>query len=144
MRVVEDETKNHSLTSSSSSGRITPAYTHKKKRLDEEFERLLYNIDQKRDIITKLDYKSTEICRCIDIRETEMVDCERELVQILMEQQRNVLKLLNESKLIDTQCIDILIGARIPFPSPLGEEDIVVSNLFSVGGPFYVEKSIEK
>ena len=95
---MEDEIKNHSLTSSSSSGRITPAYTHKKKRLDEEFERLLYNIDQKRDIITKLDYKSTEICRCIDIRETEMIDCERELVQILMEQQQYLLPLKGKEK----------------------------------------------
>ena len=88
VRDVEEETRQHALLSSTQNGRINVAHARKKRRLDAELERLLETIEQKRASIADLEDQAADKARVRDEREAEMVHLEKELVQILVEQQK--------------------------------------------------------
>jgi hypothetical protein len=70
---------------------LTPILPYvQKRRLDAELERLLESIQQKRTTIAELDECIGNVDRERDAREAEMVDVEKELVKILVEQQKSI------------------------------------------------------
>jgi hypothetical protein len=77
-------------------GRINVAFARKKRRIDQEIERLLESIELKRENIADLDERIIGKTRQREEKESEMIDIERQLVAILIEQQRLVLKEITE------------------------------------------------
>jgi hypothetical protein len=73
----------------------------KKKRLDEEFERLLQSIDHKRGIINELDKQGAAKGRSRVDLESQLMDLERQLVEILVEQQKAVLGMVEQGRVAD-------------------------------------------
>lgn len=101
--VLEDEIRGHSKFSSVQNGRVNVAHARKKRRLDEDLERLLEIIEQKRTEISNIDTKLNELSDRQDEREAQSVQMEQELVQVLIEQQKLLLGLLAEGKDIAEQ-----------------------------------------
>ena len=132
---VEGEIKEHSSVSATQNGRVNASYAHKKKRLDEEFERLLAAIEVKRDEISKLGESTAAKSRLRDLKEGQVVEYERQLVQILIEQQKAVLALLKETEEVEKGHRGVLKRARIPFPPPVCPSESDVATLFATGGP---------
>jgi hypothetical protein len=131
VREVEEQTRQHSLSSSTQNGRINIAHAKKKKRLDEEFERLLGNIEQKRMVISELDDQATEKARERDLKEAEMIDVEKQLVKILVEQQKKVLQLVEQGKNVNAKGRDLLLKAKMPWPPPVNPDTAYVTALFA-------------
>jgi predicted nucleic acid-binding Zn-ribbon protein len=119
VKEVEAELREHSRTSSTQDGRINVAHARKKKRLDEEFERLLQSIDHKRGIINELDKQGAAKGRSRDDLERQLVDLERQLVEILVEQQKAVLGMVEQGKIADERSRDVVKEIRMPWPPPL-------------------------
>lgn len=94
--VLEEEIRGHSKFSSVQNGRVNVAHARKKRRLDEDLERLLEIIEQKRTEIVNIDAMIHELSDRQDEREAESVRMEQELVQVLIEQQKLLLGLLAE------------------------------------------------
>lgn len=95
---LEEEIRNHSKVSSVQNGRVNIAHARKKRRLDEDLEKLLELIENKRAEIAAMDAKAAELSDLQDDREAEAVRMEQELVQVLVEQQKLLLGLLSEAK----------------------------------------------
>jgi chromosome segregation ATPase len=97
VRNVEQQLREHSQQSAVEGGRINLAYQRKKKRLDEEYEALLTAIDGKRAEIDEQD-KKLEDC---DNRSRKLEDnlkaLERLLVEVLVDQQKKLLKILTDA-----------------------------------------------
>lgn len=93
---LEEQIRQTSLESSVKGGRVNAALAAKKRRLHEEFETMLEAIEQKRDKITEIQDRCTEIGRQRSEKEGELKDLERKLVQVLVEQQKRMLQLLNK------------------------------------------------
>lgn len=73
-------------------GRVNIAYARKKKRIDLEIERILEQVEEKRTLIVQLDERIHEKTKKRDDKENELVDIERQLVTLLVEQQKQALK----------------------------------------------------
>ena len=108
MREIEEQSRAHNLSSSTHNGRINAAHARKKKRLDEEFERLLESIEVKRGAISGYDQQVASKASSRDMLEAEMVDLEKDLVQILVEQQKAVLLLVEEGRVVDERCREVI------------------------------------
>jgi hypothetical protein len=119
VRSTEELIREHNRSSSMQNGRINVAHARKKKRLDSELERLLDSIEQKRVQMGELDEASAEKSRIRDMKELQMVEWERELVSVLVEQQRTVLQLTEESKVFEERGNAIATGIKLPWPAPL-------------------------
>jgi hypothetical protein len=97
VKSVEGQLREHSQTSAVSGGRINVAYQRKKKRLDEEYEALLAAIDEKRESVDGLD-KNIEDCESRSrAKEEALKALERQLVEVLVEQQKRLLRTLTEA-----------------------------------------------
>ena len=128
MREIEEQSRNHSLSSSTQNGRVNAAHARKKKRLDEEFERLLESIELKRGVISGFDVQAGNKASGRDMKEAEMVDLEKELVQILVEQQKAVLSLVEDGRIIDEKCKEVIKKVKLPWP-PIEEptaQDVLI------------------
>lgn len=115
---VEEQIREHNRSSAMQNGRINLAHARKKRRLDSELEKMLESIEQKRMGMTQLDNKISEKSRKRDDKESEMIDLEKALVQILIEQQRVVFGLVEEGKGSEEKCKLVLHVARLPWPPP--------------------------
>ena len=73
------------------------AYARKKKRLDEEYEVLLEAVDQKRRAVEDLDRKLDDCHDRERTKEDALKKLERELVEVLVEQQKRLLKILTDA-----------------------------------------------
>ena len=80
---IEEQIREHNRDSAVQNGRVNAAHARKKRRLDNEIERLFDLIEQKRDQITALEDKLVEKQRERDDKEADMIDLERLLVQAL-------------------------------------------------------------
>jgi hypothetical protein len=98
---------------------VNVAHARKKKRLDGELERLLDSIEQKRVQMSDLDESSAEKARVRDMKELQMVEWERELVSVLLEQQRAVLTLIEECKVFEERGQSIAVAVDLPWPAPM-------------------------
>lgn len=115
---IEEQIREHNRNSAMQNGRINLAHARKKRRLDSELERILESIEQKRGLMNDLDGKILDKSRKRDEKESEMIDLEKVLVQILVEQQRVVLNLIEEGKSTEEKCRMVLHVARLPWPPP--------------------------
>lgn len=117
VRQLEEQIREHSRSSSMQNGRVNVAHARKKRRLDGELERILELIEQKRANVTELDEKIAEKSSEKDVKEGHMVEKERELVLILVEQQRMVLNVAEENKtLSEERGQEITRWSHIPWP----------------------------
>ena len=100
-------------------GRINVAHARKKRRLDGELERMLETIEQRRINMGEMDERAADKARERDNKEAEMVDLEKQVVGILVEQQRKVLKGVEEMKgTAEDKCPLVRRVARLPWPPP--------------------------
>jgi predicted nucleic acid-binding Zn-ribbon protein len=119
VRATEEQIREHNRASSMQNGRVNVAHARKKKRLDGELERLLDSIEQKRVQMSDLDESSAEKARVRDMKELQMVEWERELVSVLLEQQRAVLTLIEECKVFEERGQSIAVAVDLPWPAPM-------------------------
>ena len=125
VRELEEQIRDHNRTSAMQNGRINVAHARKKRRLDTELERVLELIEQRRINVTEIDDKINDKGKQRDDKESEMVQLEKELVSILVEQQRKVLgniELLRGTTEEKTKLVCHV--ARLPYP-PVGNPSIV-------------------
>jgi len=119
VRDMEDQIREHNRTSSMQNGRINVAHARKKRRLDSELERMLEAIEQKRVGMQEMDEKSADKARERDTKEQEMVELEKQVVGVLVEQQRKVLQSIELMKgAASDKCRLVLSVARLPWPPP--------------------------
>jgi chromosome segregation ATPase len=98
--VKEIERQIHEMSKQSAiqDGRINVAHAKKKRRLDQEFERVLERVQEKRDHLARVEKKLQQIDDARQDKEDEMKELERNLVQLLVEQQKKLLAVLQTSK----------------------------------------------
>ena len=118
---IEEQMREHSNSSTvMQNGRINVAHSKKKKRLDNDLERLLELIEQKKTQCASLE----ERCIAIEQRKSEkeivLIDLEKELVQVLIEQQKLVLNIVEDGKNIEDKARILLRTFHFPWP-PLEE-----------------------
>lgn len=118
VREIEEQIRIHNQVSSMSNGRINVAHARKKRRLDSELEHLLETIEQKRVSMTTMDRRVTEKGHERDDVEMEMIEIERKLVEIILEQQKLVMNRLDEGRLAVDKCKIILGVAQVAYPVP--------------------------
>lgn len=119
VRGLEDEIREHNRTSSMQNGRINVAHARKKRRLDGELERMLETIEQRRINMGEMDERAADKARERDQKESEMVDLEKQVVGILVEQQRKVLKAVEDMRgTAEDKCRLVMSVARLPWPAP--------------------------
>lgn len=118
VRELEDLIRGHNQESSMSNGRINVAHARKKRRLDTELEQLLESIEQKRHTMSQMDRRVTEKGHERDDLEMELIDIERKLVEILLEQQKLVLSRLDDGRLVVDKTKVVLGVAKITYPVP--------------------------
>merc|ERR1711871_348245 len=115
MGELEEQIREHNRSSSMQNGRINVAHARKKRRLDSELERVLELIEKRRVQIFELDERIGERGRARDDKEMGMIDLEKELVAILLEQQKKVLTLVEESS-FENKNKEIASVANLPWP----------------------------
>jgi len=94
---LEIEIREHTKNSAIKDGRVNVAFAKKKRRLDGELERLLEGIEEKRTRLQGVESKLNELNEQKQDKEDEMKDVERDLVEVLVEQQKKVLNTLNSA-----------------------------------------------
>lgn len=119
VREHEELVRQHQQDSSMTvNGRINVAHARKKRRLDQEIERLLEQIEHKRSQIQDIDQNMLEKTRAREIKEEELMEVERELVGILIEQQRMSLKEVQDMSGFVEKTKMLTTMQRFPWPVP--------------------------
>ncbi|CAM9389092.1 unnamed protein product, partial [Choristocarpus tenellus] len=94
---VEKEVQAHSRQSAiGPDGRINPARARKKRRLNEDLETLLEVMEVKRTALSGVDDRLVSLAGVRAQKDEEMKGLERSLVEVLVEQQKKLLRLLSE------------------------------------------------
>ena len=94
---VETSLREHGQQSAVSGGRINVAYQRKKKRLDEEMEALLVGIEDKRKGVEALEHELEDCSERQRTKEDLLKALERQLVEVLVDQQKRLLRTLTEA-----------------------------------------------
>jgi chromosome segregation ATPase len=94
LKDLEEQINIHAKTSTIQGGRVNVSHARKKRRLDEEFEALLENMEQKREELQSVDDKLKELMMQKEESEDKMKQLERTLVEVLVEQQKKLLSIL--------------------------------------------------
>jgi predicted nucleic acid-binding Zn-ribbon protein len=128
VRELEEQIREHNRSSSMTNGRINVAHARKKRRLDSELERILELIEQRRIQVVDLDEKVAEKGRARDEKESRMIDLEKDLVGVLLEQQKKVLSLVEDAS-FEEQNRTLATVAGIPWPPMLNASIGVVRNM---------------
>ncbi len=119
VRENEELIRQHQQESSmTTNGRVNIAHARKKKRLDQEIERLLEQIEHKRGQIQDIELKILDKNRIREEKESELIDVERELVGILIEQQRLALKDVQDLGGFTEKTKFLTTMQRFPWPVP--------------------------
>jgi chromosome segregation ATPase len=116
VRDLEEQIREHNRSSSMQNGRINVAHQRKKRRLDADLERMFELIEQKRMEMTRLEKESAEKGKERDKLEASMIDLEKELVQILVEQMKVVLGHLDAGKGLDEKLQEYASDFGLPWP----------------------------
>lgn len=100
IRELERQMQLHSSISSAvnKDGRINLNHARKKRRMDEEYEQLLENIEVKREKISKVDSDINDVRKKKEEADEKMKVLERTLVEVLVEQQKNLLVILQQER----------------------------------------------
>jgi hypothetical protein len=114
---VEDDIREHSMASSViQNGRLSVSHAKKKKRLDNELEQLLEIIDKKREECEQYESRIEKLEEHKSEKEAALIDLEKELVQVLIDQQRSVLALVDEGKALDENAKSIVQMNKFDWP----------------------------
>ena len=97
LKSVEGQLRDHSQQSAVSGGRINVAYQRKKKRLDEEMEALFAGIEEKRGAVEALDHQIEDVAERQRVKEDALKGLERMLVEVLVDQQKRLLRTLTDA-----------------------------------------------
>ena len=117
IEAIEIEIREHTRSSSvMQNGRINVAHARKKKRFDTELERILDLIEQKRSQINDMDDRCQVILSQKDDKESDLADMEKDLVQILIEQQRLVLSQIEEAQVVEDKAKTLVKMSVIAWP----------------------------
>ena len=117
VKEVEELIREHNRESSMTNGRINVAHARKKRRLDSELERLLETIDSKRINMMKMEQESGMKGLLRDEKIAEMIDIEKTIMGLLVEQQRIVLNKVEEAKGFEDKSRLVLTMAAMPWPT---------------------------
>ena len=129
VRDIEDQIRDHNRSSSMLNGRVNVAHARKKRRLDAELERILETIEVKRAYMAELDERAADKGRQREEKEADMIDLEKTLVQVLVEQQRIVMGLVEDARMGEEKAKVIVHVARLPWPPPLDPQITFVQQL---------------
>ena len=94
VKEIEHQMHELSKVSAIQDGRINIAHAKKKRRLDQEFERMLSRTQDKRDHLKRIESKLQEIDDKRQEKEDQMKELERNLVALLVEQQKRLLSII--------------------------------------------------
>ena len=72
------------MKTATQNGRVNVAHARKKKRLDSELERVLEQMERKREQMQQLDDKISDSTRSRDEKENELIDLEKDLVRYII------------------------------------------------------------
>lgn len=132
VRDMEEQIREHNRSSSvMSNGRINVAHARKKKRYDTELERMLDLIEQKRMQMGDMDDRIERIVTQKDEKEADLVEMEKGLVVVLIEQQRLVLSQVEEAKSIEEKGKMLVKMSVIPWPPPADPDHNDVASVLS-------------
>ena len=98
VKLIEEQIRIHNQESMIQNGRVNLAHGKKKKRLDEEVEKLLESIESKGHSMKDIDDKMTQFVNLKNSKELQLVNIEKALVEILVDQQRKILKLFTQDQ----------------------------------------------
>jgi hypothetical protein len=96
LRSLEQEMGEHSKISTLQGGRINVAHAKKKRRMNEEFENLIDDIESKKEEQSVIDENIRELIFQKDETDCMMKTLERALVEVLVEQQKRMLDILSK------------------------------------------------
>ena len=114
---IEEQMRDHANSSTvMQNGRINVAHAKKKKRLDNELERLLELIEEKKTQVASLEEREISLQTRREEKEVVLIDLEKELVQILIDQQRLVLNLVEDGKLTEEKAKHVAHQYNFPWP----------------------------
>ncbi len=94
VKEIEHQMHELSKVSAIQDGRINIAHAKKKRRLDQEFERMLSRTQDKRDHLKRIESKLQELDDKRQEKEDQMKELERNLVALLVEQQKRLLSII--------------------------------------------------
>ena len=95
IRELEAKIQQHSQTSSLQGGRINIAHARKKRSLDETYDILLEKLEGNREEMSSIDDGLKEVLDRKEIQEERRKETERALVEILLDQSKKVIQILN-------------------------------------------------
>jgi len=95
IRELEAKIQQHSQTSSLQGGRINIAHARKKRSLDEAYDILLDKLEGNREEMSSIDDGLKEVLDRKEIQEERRKETERALVEILLDQSKKVIQILN-------------------------------------------------
>ena len=95
IRELEAKIQQHSQTSSLQGGRINIAHARKKRSLDETYDILLDKLEGNREEMSSIDDGLKEVLDRKEIQEERRKETERALVEILLDQSKKVIQILN-------------------------------------------------
>jgi len=95
IRALEAKMQQHSQTSSLQGGRINIAHARKKRSLDEAYDILLDKLESNREEMSSIDDGLKEVLDRKEIQEERRKETERALVEILLDQSKKVIQILN-------------------------------------------------
>ena len=95
IRELEAKIQQHSQTSSLQGGRINIAHARKKRSLDEAYDILLDKLEGNREEMSRIDDGLKEVLDRKEIQEERRKETERALVEILLDQSKKVIQILN-------------------------------------------------
>jgi hypothetical protein len=97
VRQLEAAIHAHSRSSALADGRLNVAHAKKKKRLDDEYERTLEELELKRTTLARLDERLRDLSDERTEKEDSMKALERQLVELLVQQQKRLLAILTSA-----------------------------------------------
>ena len=115
---LEDQIHEHNRFSAMQNGRINVPHVRKKRRLDNELEKLLELIEIKRGNLSDFDEKILLKDQERNEKEMSLVEIERDLMNVLIEQQRSVLQIVEEDRKFVESGERIMDDAGLPWPPP--------------------------
>ena len=96
LRSLEQEIGELSKTSTLQGGRINVAHANRKRRVNEEFENLINDIECKKEELSAVDESLRVLLFQKDETDSVMKSLEKALVEILVEQQKGMLEILSK------------------------------------------------
>lgn len=113
----EDLARKHSQESAMTiNGRVNLAFARKKRRLDNEIERLLELMENKRNQITEIDDKILEKVKVREEKELLLISMEQKFISMIIQQQKDIYKELMEWGIYSEKLKVICQIIRFPFP----------------------------